>query len=184
MSINSNDPFDNPNANQGQAQPTYGQDDFAQTPPKKSRKGLWIGCGLALILGGLLCCGGPLLLIPFAQSAIGDLARAEVEHSPVVIEHIGEIESMSMDFMASVEEAQNVQPGQGSTLVFDVEGSKGSGQIIVQQSGGSEEIDAAVLVTSSGERFPIELASRPASEFEDIEAELNNLEFDDPIGTE
>lgn len=184
MSINSNDPFDNPNANQGQVQPTYGQDDFSQSPAKKSRKGLWIGCGLVALLVPLLCCGGIGMIGYYGLDVMGDMVRAEVENSPTVIEHFGEIESMSLDFSATAEEAQNIQPGQGSPMVFDVQGSKGSGQIIIQQSGGGQGIDAAVLVTSSGERYPIELASGPASELEDIEAELNNLEFDDPIGTE
>ncbi len=186
MSTNPSDPFDNPNANrspanQGFGQPNYAQDDFAQPPRKTGGKGLWIGCGIAGLLGVLLCCGGFGMLGYFGLNVMGDMVQAEVENSPTVIEHFGDIESMSMNFTATAEEAQNVPPGEGSPLVFDVRGSKGSGRIVARQSPGAQGIESAVLITSTGQRFPIELSSGPASDLDDIELELKELEFNEPI---
>jgi hypothetical protein len=181
MSMNSNDPFDNPNAvqgpavNQGGGQQTYGQDDFAQPPPKKGGKGLLIGCGIVGLLGVLVCCGGVAMVGVWGPGIAGDAVRPEVENSATVIEHIGEIESMSLNFSATVEEAQSVEPGQQGLMVFDVQGTKGGGKIVAQQSPTSQGIDSAVLVLPSGERLPIELASGSAEELDDIEVELNDL---------
>lgn len=180
MSMNSNDPFDNPNAAPGPAvnpaagQQTYGQDDFAQ-PPKKGNRGLLIGCGVAGFLGMLLCCGGFAMLGFFGLGVVGDVVQAEVENSPTIIENIGEIDSMSLNLAATGEEAQGIQPGQATPMVFDVKGSKGDGKIVAQQSRTGQGIDSAVLVLPSGERLPIELASGNAEELEDIEVELNDL---------
>ena len=157
MSMNSNDPFANPNAVQGRVQPTYGQDDFAQAPPRRSNKGLWIGCGLASLLGLLVCCGGFGMLSYFGLDAVGQVMKAEVENSPTVIEHFGQIESMRFNISATGLEAQDIQPGQGSPMAFDVQGTKGSGQIVVHQSPGGQGIETAVLITADGQRIPIEL---------------------------
>ncbi len=177
MSTNSNDPFDNPNANVNQSvgQPTYGQDDFVQPPPKKSGNGLLIGCGLAGLFGLLLCCGGFGMLSYFGLGVVGDVIQAEVENSPTIIENIGEIESMSLNLAATGEEAQGIQPGQSAPMVFDVVGTKGDGKIVVQQSRTGQGIDSAVLVLPSGERLPIELSSGSADELDEIEVELNDL---------
>jgi hypothetical protein len=176
MSMNSNDPFNNPNAAPGpnRGQVTYAEGDFAQPPAKKSRKGLWIGCGLVGFLGVLVCCGGLLLMIPFVMTQFGEMVRSEVEDSPTIVEHIGEIESISFSFSQTISEAENAQPGQGTPLTYDIQGTKGSGQIVVVQSQSGQEIDSAVLITSDGTRIPIELTDS-AAEFEEIEMELDDL---------
>ena len=175
MSMNPNDPFANPNANHGRAQPTYGQDDFAPARPRNSNSKLWLGCGLASLLGLLVCCGGFAALSYFGMDMMGDLMRAEVEDSPTVIEHFGQLESMRFNISATAEEAQNIQPGQGSPMVFDVQGTKGSGQIVVQQSRSAQGVESAVLITSDGQRFPIELLGNSEAELDDIEVQLNDL---------
>ena len=189
MSTNSNDPFDNPNAAQGPAggqvggQQTYGQADFAQPPPKKGGRGLLIGCGIVGVVGLLLCCGVMGMFAYVAPGLFGDIVKAEVENSPTVIEHIGEIESMTLSMSASIDEAENFEPGQATPMAFEVQGTKGSGTIMVQQSRTGQGIDSAVLVLPSGERLPIELASGSAGVLDDIEVELNELdvELDDLI---
>ncbi len=175
MSMNTNDPFANPNANHGRTQPTYGQDDFAPAPPRKSNSRLWLGCGLASLLGLLVCCGGFAALSYFGMDVMGDFVRSEVENSPTVIEHFGQIESMRFSISATAEEAQNIQPGQGSPMAFDVQGTKASGQIVVQQSRSGQGVESAVLITADGQRFPIELIGNSDAELDDIEVQLNDL---------
>ena len=176
MSTNPNDPFENPNSPQHTAQqtagaPAYGQDGFPQQQ-QSSSVGKWlIGCGLAGVLGVLVCCGGGYMLIQFSLNAIGTTIRSEIAESPVVEEHLGQIESFSFDFGAFIDEAENQEPGQAPPLVFAIEGTKGSGQIFVQpSSGGGSTVESAVLVLPSGDRYPIEL-SGPDAELEGFDIE-------------
>jgi hypothetical protein len=50
----------------------------------------------------------------------------------VVQEHLGDIQSLSVNYMASGEESQ--KRGGGNVLVIDTKGSKGSGKLIAVQS--------------------------------------------------
>lgn len=170
MSTNSNDPFNNPNAAPA---PHQGQVTYAQPPQQKSRTGLLIGCGIAGVLGLLVCCGGISMLGFFGMGAVAQLLQAEIENSPTVIEHFGQIESMSMNLGATGNEAQNVQPGSGSPLVFDVQGSKGSGQVVIVQSSDGQGVSSAVLITDDGTRYPVELTG--GNDFEEVDMELDDL---------
>lgn len=181
MSNNPNDPFANPNAAPGpnqlgpnQGNVSYADNDFAQQPRKRGGTGLLIGCGLASLLGLLVCCGGFAMLGYFGMGAVAQLIQAEVENSPTVIEHFGQIESMTLSMSGTTAEAQNIQPGQGSPLAFDVVGSIGSGQIIAVQSTDGQGISSAVLVTADGTRFPIELTGG-LSDFEDLDFDSGEL---------
>jgi len=174
MSANPNDPFNNPNPNEAPA--AYGQEDFASPPPRRGGNRLLIGCLIAAVVGLLVCCGGGYLVIRFGSSMLADMIRAEVQDSPTIVEHIGDIQSLEMNIGAIGEEAQNLEPGQASPFVFDIVGDKGSGQLIVTQETPGGAIESAVLVLPSGERLPVEL-SDGTDELNDIEEELNNLEF-------
>lgn len=175
MSANPNDPFNNPRGNDPPL--AYGQDDFANPPPRRSGNRLLIGCLIAAVIGVLVCCGGGFMLFRVGSSMMGDMIRGEVQNSPTIVEHIGDIQSLQMNIGATGEEAQQAEPGQASPLVFDIVGDRGSGQLIVFQGGPGGAIESAVLVLPDGERLPVELDSG-AEELDEIEAELNNLEFD------
>lgn len=181
MSVNPTDPFDQRNPNPPTTPTSYAQDDFNQQPPRRSGNRLLIGCLIAGVVGALVCCGGMFAMYRFGTTMMGEVIRDEIRDSPTIVEHIGDIESLQMNIGATSEEVQNAPAGQGSPLVFDIVGSKGSGQVVVMQSGAAGTIvDSAILVLPDGERLPIELAGN-AEELDDIEQELNNLEFDVPV---
>ncbi len=171
MSTNSNDPFTNPNAAPGINQGNVGH---AEPQQKKSRTGLLIGCGLASLLGLLVCCGGFSMLGYLGLDAVAQVIHAEVENSPTVIENFGQIESMTLSISGIADEAQNIQPGEGSPMVFDVVGSKASGQIVAVQIPGTPGISSAVLITADGTRIPIELTGG-LSEFDELDFDPGEL---------
>ena len=132
--------------------PRFGQQ---MPPPKKSYWWVWL-LG-ALGVGGLIVCGccGAVMWMGFNE--FNKAMQQEVAGHPAIQEHIGEIESTSMDFMASAE-ATEKQGGGNNIIVMDVKGSKGSGELVgVQNPNGTpgnmfSKID---LKTSTGEVISI-----------------------------
>lgn len=105
-----------------------------QPPPKKSKAWLWIlvGVGLAGVLG-LVCCGGlGLWGFSLGTQVLGDELKKAVAGNADVQQHLGDVESVSMNIMATGEEGPK-RPGR-QVLVFDAKGSTGSGKFIVEQS--------------------------------------------------
>jgi hypothetical protein len=170
MSMTPNNPFDDPQRNQMAAQ---------GPPAAKSRKGCLLGCGIAAALSLLLCCGGGLVLTQFTFSMIASEYQRELAGNPVIVEHIGEIQSLDVSWGGIFEEAQKAgeQGGQGS-LVFDVEGSKGSGRIVVEpdqgQAGGGGDLGAGTLIMPDGNRYPLDPSAGPAG-IEELELQMNDL---------
>lgn len=170
MSSNPNDPFaGNPNSpNQ------MGNGPMAGGPPQKKSKGklFWLlGCLGGIGVLGLICCGGMFATMQFGMGMLATQFQTQIEDSPVIAEHIGDIESFSMSFSALMENAQNQDPGGAPELPFEIIGSKGSGTVFIEQGsgGGGDEavIRSARLVTSDGQTFPIEVAAidEPSLEF-------------------
>lgn len=169
MSMSPNNPFEDPQNDQG-----YLQDQgSAQTPKSKNAKGCLIGCGIAGILGLVLCCGGGVFLAQFGVSALADQIEGQIASDPAIVEHIGDIESFEVNWSATIEEAQKTGD-QDSGLIFEIKGSEGSGQFLVKQDKGGEGIDAATLILSDGTRIPINLGSG-ARELEEMDIELNDF---------
>lgn len=159
MSMSPDNPFDNPNS------PGYAQ---APPPAKKSSAKFWlIGCGVTGLLGVFVCCGGGLLMTQFGMSMLAAQFQNQLEGNPVIVEHIGEIESMNMSWGETMKAAQS---GDGQELAFAINGSKGSGTILVVQdkSGDGSGIQSATLVLADGSRHPIELV--PTAEEIDMDA--------------
>ena len=139
-----NNPYGNP----------YGDPRFGPPPPKPSRWWLW------LLLGGggvlLLCCCGCFGLVYFGFNLIEQELTPQLQNDPVVQEHIGTVESVEFDFMKSITEAES--SGDDDALVFHVEGSKGSGDVIgrsVTGPDGVEHLEGGVLRLPSGEEYEL-----------------------------
>ncbi len=155
MSMNADNPFDvNPNA-PGNSGASYGQ-----APPKKSTAKYWLlGCGITGLLAVLVCCGGSLLMTQFGLGMLAGEFQKQLDGNPVIVEHIGDIESMSMSWGDTIQGAQNAEGG-AEEMAFAITGTKGSGTVYIRQdkSGDGTGMQSARLVMTDGTSYPIELA--------------------------
>jgi hypothetical protein len=153
MSSDPNNPF--------QSDPEAPSD--ASAPRKGSKVWIWVlaTLGVLALLGALVCCGGGYFAFQAGQSMLADAFKEQLQDTEVIRQHIGDIESMSLNLSATGEAAG----GTGGTLVFDISGSKGSGQVLVQQAPGGDGtgIASAELVLSDGTRHQVDLGA-PAPE--------------------
>jgi len=106
-----------------------------QPQPKPSRFWIWIVIGLGI--GGVLCAGccGGLTWFGFSAGTqvLAQALRQEIAGNADVQEHLGEINSMKVNFMESAEEKRK-RGGTDNWLVLDAQGTKGSGKFIVESS--------------------------------------------------
>jgi hypothetical protein len=142
--------------------------------PKKSRSGCLIGCGVASVLMLLVCCGGGYWLFQFVSGEMSRELERRLAGNPVMQEHIGELESVRLDFMETSQQSQQAQQeGKRGVLVFTVEGSKGNGQLHVNQDESNQpDFSTATLVLPDGTRLPVDASV----ESDDID--LDGLEMD------
>ena len=82
--------------------------------------------GLLLVIGVGACGACAFLGWRYAAGMIGDQVAESLRDNPVVAEHIGEIQSVKLDLMASGAEPEP------EVFVFEVVGSRGRGRLIVQ----------------------------------------------------
>lgn len=121
---------------------------FQPYAPKSSGSSTWVWVLLGLGgIAGVCCCGGgisvAMLGMNIVATEVGDLLR----DNPKFREHIGELKSISTDFVASA--AKN----DDDTFVYKVEGDKGSGVVTVKHvtnDEGDEEIVEATLRLPDG----------------------------------
>lgn len=151
VSMNTNNPFEsNPNAPGAP---------YGEPAPKKSNAKFWLlGCGITGVLGVVVCCGGGALMTQFGLSVLAGEFQKQLDGNPVIVEHIGEIESLDMSWADTVAGAQNAEGG-AEELAFQIKGTKGSGVVMIQQdkSGDGTGMQSATLVMDDGSRFPIDL---------------------------
>ena len=121
-------------------------------PPKKSNKTLWIVLG---VVGGLLllCCGVG-VFATYAAYRVGtgmfsEVVTAGIEKSPEVKQEVGEVQSVTINYQKTGADGQGRQ-------VFDVVGSKGSGEVHVNMSGGNTSAVEGIFRTSDGRELPME----------------------------
>lgn len=136
-------------------------------PPGK-RGGLSGGCLLALILGvlgftGMVVCGGALgYLMKVGFDQLAAEVRAEFANHPVLVERLGEIQSVETDFLGSIANEDDEE------FVYRLRGTQGSGMLIVVQttlSDGTEAYHRVTLRLPSGEEIEIPTTSPPEEEF-------------------
>lgn len=163
-------------------------DDFGglRPAPKKSNALWWIlGILAAVTIGGtLLCCGGFYYMFSFGSQMIATETKRLISTDPTIQEHIGDIKEMSFNFSATG------AAGGGETLVFDVNGENGSGQIQVvvnNQQGAGPTISSCTLILPNGERHEIELvepSAEPAPPKTVDPAETSEVEAEGPQPTQ
>ena len=174
---------------------------FQQSPPgtmygdQRPQQGsgakvwLWILGTIAaiMVIGALVCCGGVFLAYRAGTGMIAEAVKTQLSANPVIVEHIGEIESLDMSLTKTGEFAES----SGGAVAFNISGPKGSGTLLVKQAPGAngQDIESAELVMADGTRYPVPLASdvesmeEPASS-EDFEIQLNEFNTEQPVGSE
>lgn len=98
-------------------------------PPKSSSTGLWIALAISGVL--LIVCGGGCVgLVMFGLNISEEEIKAQLQDNPKIREHIGEIESIDMDIVASGAEDDS------DVFVYRIKGDKGSGRITIREGAG------------------------------------------------
>ncbi|HZL90088.1 MAG TPA: hypothetical protein VFB96_17095 [Pirellulaceae bacterium] len=138
---------------------SLGGSGVTQPPPRRSSALWWVlGIGGGVVL--LLCCGcGVAGYFSFTgvMGFMEGMVKEQFKDDPVIVEHIGEIKTVKTNFTATGEEKQrNPQPGR-NVLVFDVTGTKGSGQIVGTQVQAPEQglILENARLRKNGQEFPL-----------------------------
>ncbi|QDS91362.1 Cytochrome oxidase complex assembly protein 1 [Roseimaritima multifibrata] len=123
-----------------------------QQAPKKSNALKWV-LGILAVLGvtGLLCCGGCLLMAKMGFDQVGKQIVAQVENDPVIVEHLGQNLTASMEIMATGELQQAT--GDSDAMSFAISGDKGSGQLTGTQVG-PNQFGNFVLI-KDGQSYPL-----------------------------
>jgi hypothetical protein len=114
---------------------------------------------LAVAVLFLGCCGVFGFTMYSVSQIPAEMVKQQYNDHPVIQQHIGNIDSASLNFAATGEEQQKQQPGQQppgtSIMVIDIRGPKGSGQFIGEQSPGTQPggklFSKATLRTKQGE---------------------------------
>ena len=173
MSISPNDSFDSDfSAGAG------GQ--AAQAPPPKSKKGCLIAVVVAFLILFLVCCGGGGAVFYFGTSALGQVVIVQVENDPAIVEHIGEVESCSLDFGATAKAAESAeQAGDQTPIAFEIKGSKGEGTLLLMQEAGNQEaFNSGTLILPNDKRIPLESLGKPDASI-DLDLDMDIGDFID-----
>lgn len=180
MSTGPDNTFNNPNdGNQFSGQ---------QAPPKKSNTWVWVlgVIGVVGLLTVMLCCGGLYFAYQKGTQVLGEQLKPELEGNAVIVEHIGEIESLQMNLTDLVAEVQKHQEenrsGDPPQLLFDIEGTKGSGKVTMNTNPGSGRPTNVVLITEDGERHEIDLGAPDLDiEFEPGDIDMGEIDIPAPV---
>ena len=141
---------------------------YADGPPQKSsKKGCLIGCGIAGLIGLLVCCGGvayfgikgPAFIADAVNAAMAEQLQGQLASDPSVQEQIGEIQSLQFDFTKTIESAQKAsEAGDEPRLAFRIQGSAGSGMVYIVQDKSAPNgvgIKSGTLVMDDGTEYPL-----------------------------
>jgi len=111
---------------------------------KKTNWVLWVILGIGGVgVAMLVCCGG---LAYFGLDVVNQVVEVQFADHPAVVEHIGDLEDVSTNFLATGNESE--KRGE-DYLVFEVKGSKGNGKIIAgKQNKGTGQFQYAELIVN------------------------------------
>jgi|GEM_PF-2857308 hypothetical protein len=144
-------------------------DPYAAPPAKKSSnlKIILIVLGILGVMG-VVCCGGLIgggfWAANFAMNMMGEAIRPLVANDQTVLEKIGDVQSISGSLMETGTYQQ--QSGQQNVIVFDIQGSKGSGKLIAKLKSDPGRIENAddfsdavewIKLRIGDEEFPIDI---------------------------
>jgi hypothetical protein len=132
--------------------PPMGAPPYPPAAPRKSGKRLgWIIAGVGG-LSILLCCGGIAGLAYFGMGLVATEVRNLVREHPVVVEHIGEIQTIKLNF------TETGAADDADTFVYDLTGTKGRGVLTakhVTNAAGDEELVSGTLRLPNGEEYDL-----------------------------
>ncbi len=120
--------------------------------PTHAKKGggkgwIWavvLGIVGVLLVGGIaVCCGGPYLLMRFGFQVIAQQMEQQISDNEVVVEHLGEIQSCKLNFK------KTTGTGRDDTFVFDVVGTKGTGEITAQYDKNAQKRQQLVILSAT-----------------------------------
>jgi hypothetical protein len=103
------------------------------------------GAGLCLVV----CCGG---IMHFGMGVQAEEIRSELEANAKFIEHVGQVEEFSVNYMASFSDQDN------EVFIYDVKGTKWSGRVTVKHetgADGKEKVIWAKFILPSGENIEL-----------------------------
>ena len=171
MSMAPNNPFDTPN--DGNQYPNQ-----QAPPPKGSNTWLWVFgiLGAIGIVGMMVCCGGMYFAYQQGTQFVGEELKNQLAGNPTIEENIGEIQTVSMNFSDLVAEVQKHQEegreGPPPQLLYDIEGTKGKGKILLRQDPATGQPVPSELVMEDGTRHEIDIEGglfQPDFDPEDID---------------
>ncbi len=142
-------------------------------PPGQQNSGGTSVLKIVMIVFGVLalccvCCAG--IAYYGWEQATGILKQEIVKKagdSPIVKEKLGEISEAGMSMnLIETGEATNEAGDGNNYIVFDVNGSKNSGKLILVQPNNGKNVDGIgdVILEFEGERFDLKPAAAPAEE--------------------
>jgi hypothetical protein len=144
-----------------QFQPGSSPNPFSPAPgayqqPKKSNTWLWVLLGVGGIFAVVCCgCGGVgYMLMQTGFTVIEQDLQNRLAGDPTVQEHIGNVQSVELDFIASVQESE--KRGGDQVFRFHVTGDKGNADVVGgQPPQGGTTVSNPILILPSGEEIPL-----------------------------
>jgi hypothetical protein len=142
------------------SQPGTRHDPFAAgtpgfPPPKRSNLWLWILLGIGGV-GALVCCGcGGLMWFGWSQATgvLETQLQAKLNEDDTAKQHLGTVHTTKLDLMASGEATQKAGGGK-NMMRFHVEGDKGKGDVVAEQSP-TQIFENAKLILPSNEEIDL-----------------------------
>lgn len=126
-------------------------------PPPRSSSGsssalkwvLGILAGLGLLT--VLCCGGCVLVMKFGLDQVGVQVTEQIKDDPVIVEHIGNVESVNVDMFGTPQYQQ--ETGDSDVMVFTINGDKGSGVLKGSKTGPNQM--GGFVLEKDGQEYPL-----------------------------
>ncbi|QDS88819.1 hypothetical protein EC9_30140 [Rosistilla ulvae] len=155
---------------------TYSPDDAPIPNPPKSNKAIKIVIAVVLIGLGIICCGC-LGAVALTWMAYGDSVET-IKGNRIVQQNLGDVTSAEIDFQSTGELADQGGPQQ---LVFSVEGTAGSGKVVVAT--GPAGLELRTLILEDGTEIDLqEQDDRIPMEFDidsgELEIDTGELQID------